>query len=243
LLAEILAAHGGTERWESLHGLEAQLSAWGLLFRAKRRPPLNHQRVRVSTREPRVWFDDYPKPGLMGELRGLEAVRIRNAAGAIVVQRSEPRAFFRSLRRQLSWDDLDLLYFAGYAIWNPLTAPFLFLRPGCALEALEPVRTTIGMWRRLRVQFPPDVPTHCPQQVFYFDGQGRLVRLDYTAEVVGRWARAAHTCDDHRWFEGLLIPTRRRVTPRALGRALSGPTLVGITVHDVRGIPAAALQG
>ena len=129
LLAEVLAAHGGTQRWQSLQRLEAQVSAWGLLFRAKRRPLLNHQRLRVSTREPLVWFDDYPKPGLTGELQGVAAVRIRDAAGAIVEQRSEPRAYFRSLRRQLSWDDLDFLYFAGYAIWNYLTAPFLLLRP------------------------------------------------------------------------------------------------------------------
>jgi hypothetical protein len=199
--------------------------------------------MRVSTREPRVWFDDYPRPGLTGELHGTAAVRIRDAAGAVVAQRSEPRASFRSLRRQLAWDDLDFLYFAGYAIWNYLTAPFLFLRPGCALEALEPVRTTAGVWRRLRVRFPPDLPTHCPQQVFYFDANGRLVRLDYTAEVVGRWARAAHACEEHRWFDGLLFPTRRRVTPRAFGRVLPAPTLVGITVHDIRALRQGAAQG
>jgi len=93
LLAEALAAHGGTKRWQSLQRLEAQVSAWGLLFRAKRRPLLNHQCVRVSTRESLVWFDDYPKPGLTGELQGVAAVRIRDAAGAIVEQRSEPRAY------------------------------------------------------------------------------------------------------------------------------------------------------
>lgn len=242
LLAEIMIAHGGAQYWQSLSALRAQVSAWGLIFRMKHRPVLNHQQVRLLTHEPHLWLDDYPEPGLVGELDG-GTIRIRDAAGAIVRQRSEPRAAFRGLDRQLAWDDLDFLYFAGYAFWNYFTAPFLLLRPGCEIEGLKPLRTGEGVSQRLRVRFPPEVPTHCREQVFHFDAQARLVRLDYTAEVVGRWARAAHTCGDHRWFDGLLIPTRRRVTPRAFGRALSGPTLVGIAVHDCHAIPADGLPG
>lgn len=196
------------------------------------------QQVRISTREPQVWFDDYPGPGLSGEFQGDVAVRIRDGTGAILAQRAEPRAAFRGLRRQLWWDDLDFLYFAGYAIWNYLTAPFLYAHPGCAIDAMAPQGAAGTAWRCLRVRFPPDVPTHCVEQIVHVDEQGRLMRLDYTAEVVGPWARAANVCDDHRWFGGLLFPTRRRVTPRAFGRVLPRPTLVEIAVHEVRGLPA-----
>jgi len=84
------------------------------------------------------------------------------------------------------------------------------------------------------VRFPADFPTHCPEQVFYVDGDGRLRRHDYTAEVIGPYARAAHYSEDHRWVDGLLFPHRRRVYPRRRdGRALGFPTLIWIDIDGV----------
>jgi hypothetical protein len=83
--------------------------------------------------------------------------------------------------------------------------------------------------------FPDTIPTHCKQQVFYFDAQYLLRRLDYTAEVVGGWAHAAHLCEEYRTFGGIKAPTKRRVLPLLLGsKPLPGPTLVAIEVHDLR---------
>jgi hypothetical protein len=109
--------------------------------------------------------------------------------------------------RALWWDHLDLLYFAGYALWNYLCAPFLFAKPGFVAEEIEPWDEQNEQWRRLRVTFPLTVPTRCREQVFYFDARTLLRRVDYTAEVVGSWARAAHYCFDHKTFAGLLVPT------------------------------------
>lgn len=82
--------------------------------------------------------------------------------------------------------------------------------------------------------FPFTVPTHCREQVFYFDARTLLRRVDYTAEVVGSWARAAHYCFDHKTFAGLLAPTWRNVVSRRTdGRARAGPTLVWIAMKDV----------
>jgi hypothetical protein len=83
--------------------------------------------------------------------------------------------------------------------------------------------------RRLRVEFPDRIPTHCRVQTFYFNEEAILTRLDYTAEVMlGRFGRAQHRCYDHTWIDGLLIPTRRRVTPRGL----PVPTLISIDIDE-----------
>jgi hypothetical protein len=66
------------------------------------------------------------------------------------------------------------------------------------------------------------------------DGEGRLRRHDYTAEVIGSYARAAHYSEDHRWVDGLLVPHRRRVYPRRRdGRPLGFPTLIWIDIDAV----------
>jgi hypothetical protein len=43
--------------------------------------------------------------------------------------------------------------------------------------------------------FPPSVPTHSREQVFYFNQAGLLQRLDYTPSISGREAAPSSTID------------------------------------------------
>lgn len=240
LIQDIIRAHGGADLWGRLGAVEAVISAHGFLFTAKRRPALERVRMRAWTREPRFAFFDYPQPGQTAELVGTREVRITDAGGTVVARRLDPRAAFHGLRRQFWWDDLDFVYFAGYATWNYLTTPFLFLREGFAFRALDQAPGDPPGTTRLHATFPGDVPTHSREQVFHFDAQRLLRRIDYTAEIVGSWARAAHFCEEYRTFDGIRAPTRRRVLPLLVGdRPLPGPTLVAIEVHDLRGVNTA----
>lgn len=233
---EIIETHGGSRCWNSLKALDAVISARGFLFTAKHRPILNRVRVRAYAHEPRFAFYDFPVSGQTAELIGNDEARITDAEGGIA-SRARPREAFRGLRRQLYWDSLDFIYFGGYATWNYLTTPFLFLREGFQFKMLDPIP---GSHLRLKATFPEDIPTHCREQVFYFDERLRLTRLDYTAEVVGRWAHAAHLCEGYRAFGNIKAPTRRRVFPLLVGnRPLPGPTLVAIDIHDIQAVAGA----
>ena len=235
IVKEVIQTHGGADRWNSLEALEADISARGFLFTTKRRPVLNHVRVRASTREARFAFLDFPHPGQTSELIGDEEVHIVDSDGKLAARRVQPRSAFRGLRRQFYWDHLDFIYFGGYATWNYLVTPFLFLRDGFKFESIDPLIGMSASWSCLRVTFPADVPTHCRRQVFYFDEYRHLRRIDYTAEVVGGWAHAAHLCDEYRDFGDFKAPTKRRVQPLFFGnKPLPGPTLVALEVHDIR---------
>jgi len=239
IVHESVEAHGGLDYWNSLEALDVEISAGGFLFTAKRRPVLRHVHMRASAREPRFWFFDFPKPGQTAELIGNTEVRILDSEGKIIAQRKNPRAAFRGLRHWFFWDDLDFIYFGGYATWNYLTAPFLLLRKGFAFKTLEPLPGALTPLVRLEVTFPEDLPTHSRKQTFYFDAQRLLRRLDYTAEVVGRWAHAAHLCEEYRNFGRIKAPTKRRALPLLFGNhPLSRPKLVGIEVHQMQPIPA-----
>lgn len=239
IVHEAIEAHGGMDYWNSLEALNVEISADGFLFTAKRRPVLRRVRMRAATGEPRFTFFDFPKPGQTAELIGTGEVRILDSEGNIVARRENPREAFRGLRRQFAWDDLDFIYFGGYATWNYLVTPFLLERKGFIVEALEPLHGALSQLTRLQVTFPDDIPTHSRRQIFYFDEQRLLRRLDYTAEVVGGWAHAAHLCHEYRTFDRLKAPTRRRVLPLLFGnRPLPGPTLVELEVHDIRPVPA-----
>ncbi len=212
MLDRILDAHGGLTYWRTLSAIEIDMSARGFLFTAKGVPVQRHARMVLSTREPHVVIHDYPNQGQQAVFDGSD----------------EPRAAFPKWR----WDAEDFAYFSSYAMWNYLNLPFLLLHPGVEVSPQPPRPDGLT---RLRVTFPPDIPTHSREQELTFDADGRLLRHDYTAEVVGGWAKAAHLCSDYRKFGGLWMPTRRRVYPRGPGgRPLKAPTLVAVDIHDAR---------
>ncbi len=233
LLERAIEAHGGAERFDSVREIAVDMRCGGAAFAMRfKRGALANIQGRVSTNEPRTILSPYPRDGQRGIFEH-GRVRIETEGGETIAERERPRECFNKLRRKLWWDDLDLAYFAGYALWNYATTPFLFRRPGFDLQEIEPWYERGERWRRLRVRFPADVPTHSPEQDFYFDESFRLRRLDYTAEVFGSWAKAAHYCHDHREFSGLVMPTRRRVVPRRRNnKPAPGPTLVSIAIDE-----------
>jgi hypothetical protein len=132
------------------------------------------------------------------------------------------------------WDDLDLLYFAGYACWNYFNTPFLFVQENFIFKELTPWREGSDTWRRMLVEFPDNIPTHNKFQTFYLDESSLIVRLDYNPDVFTSWARAAHYCYDYRNFFGIWIPVKRLVFPRKGNESRAkGPTLVSITLHEL----------
>ncbi|CAB1075321.1 hypothetical protein JY97_04155 [Alkalispirochaeta odontotermitis] len=233
-IEKICEAHGGIDRWRKLEAVEAVISVGGFLFKAKRRPALSRVRVRAAIRKPEFTFYDYPGPGRNSVFMGNEEVRITDAGHQVLVSRQQPRVAIRRLRRQLYWDALDFTYFGGYATWNYLVTPFLFSGDGFKIDMLEPQSTDPDYPVKLQVDFPPDFPSHCRRQIFYFDRDYLLRRLDYTAEVVSRWARAAHTCKNYREFDGIKFPTKRRVRPLLIGqKLLARPVIVAIDIHEM----------
>jgi hypothetical protein len=234
LLRLAIDAHGGEARWSAVRALDLRYRAGGLALATKMRGRgLMPFDIRVEAREPRVTFRSYPRQGQRGVLDG-RSVRIETDAGELVAARDEPAREFRRPRRLVRWDDLDFLYFGAYAMWGYATAPFHLARPGVELEELPPWREDGEEWRRLRVRYPPELPVHSREQVFHYDERGLVRRNDYTAEAFGRFAHAAHYSYDHREFDGLVFPTRRRVRPRRPnGKPLRAVTLIAIELDSV----------
>lgn len=190
----------------------------------------------MSNRPGRSWI----RSRVTGTAESSRAGRceIESHDGAVISSRAHPRAAFfgrSGLRRNIRWDPLDSVYFAGYAMWNYLTTPYLLTREGVAVEEGAPWQQEGETWRRLIVSFPPDIDTHSPRQTFYVDASGLLRRHDYVPEVVGHWARAAHYCADPVDVDGFVFPTCRWVHPIGPGnRSLPFPTLVSILLTDIR---------
>jgi hypothetical protein len=232
LVEEVIAAHGGLELWESASEFSVRISSGGFAFASKLQgSAVRDVDARVCTHGQRVILTPYPRPGQRGVLERDGSVRIETDSGELIEVRDHARDAFRTLRHQLWWDRLDILYFATYAIWTYVSTPFLFTREDYQVRELDPWEEDGKRFRRLAVKFPKDVHTHSREQVFYIDEDGLICRHDYTAEPIGGWAKAAHYCFDHQSFDGLVLPTRRRVYPRKRdNQRRSWPLLVWIEV-------------
>lgn len=231
LLDFALASHGGLDRWRAIRTVTATLTSGGALFDLKGYGGgLGAVAATADSTIPRLTFTPFA-----GAARGvfeLDRVAVTMADGG-ERWRENPRAAFADVGLETPWDDLHLLYFTGYAMWNYLCTPFLLTWPGFEVAEIEPWNEGAETWRRLRVHFPHDVPTHSAEQVLYFDDEGLLRRLDYTAEVVSA-IPVAHYCYDHQDFSGLVVPTRRRVLRRRDdGTAAPEPVFVEIDIAQV----------
>jgi hypothetical protein len=81
-------------------------------------------------------------------------------------------------------------------------------------EEIEPWTEDGQTWRVLRVTYPADwIATHNPTELYYFDSNFMQRRTDYQPEVNG-FDPAAHYQVTEKTFDGIVVPTQRRVLHR-----------------------------
>jgi hypothetical protein len=234
LLHDVLEAHGGSKRWSKVSKVRAHVESGGMLMRLKGKSrQFRRFDVEADTARQRLTITPYPSEGQRGVFDS-GTVRIETDEGESLGERDNARdAFFGAtgMARQLRWSDRDALYFAGYANWNYLNAPFSFEWPGVETREGEPIPTEDGEGelRCLEVTYPEGFHTHCAEQTYYFDERGLLVRHDYHPEVVATFAHACHmsakpqTVGKH---GGIVFETERRIFPKGPNGPLPRPQIV-----------------
>lgn len=234
LLDEVLAAHGGLDRWKKIEKIEADASIYGAMWIRKGHGDALRG-VHITAKPRGQWISYSPFKGAgRRSVHTPSRTAIENSKGEVLQARDNPRAAFDGHTVESKWDDLHLAYFSGYAMWNYLTVPFTFAMPGFQVQEIETWKEGKETWRRLKVCFPEDIATHCPEQVFYINPHGLIARMDYAATVTGG-VPTAHYLLDHRNFDGVVLPTRRRALRRNTdGSAVPEPVFVAIDFDDIR---------
>jgi hypothetical protein len=230
----VIDAHGGIARWNKVKTIDGDMSITGGLWARKGWPDVLKD-VHVTAAAGNQWISYRPfiGEGMRSSCTPDHSV-IETLDGKPVKDRKNPRAAFDGHTVETPWDDLNLAYFSGYAMWNYLTAPFIFALPGFQTEEIEPWDEKGERRRRLRVVFPDHIATQCPEQIFHINCDGLICRMDYSAPVAGG-APTAHYLDDHKDFSGIKVATKRRALRRKSdGTANPDPVFVAIDIADIR---------
>jgi hypothetical protein len=244
LLETVIEAHGGLQRWRELDAISARLVQGGALWTMKEQQGvLDDVFIRAALHQ--QWASHHPF-GAVDRRSAFtpERVAIETTSGEVVEALQRPRASFAGHMLETPWTRVQLAYFVGTAMWTYLTKPFTFALPGFDTTELDPWHESGEEWRRLRVVWPshpvqaadrrvPGLATHSSEQTLYVGPDGLFRRHDYHLDIAGG-GRYAHYISDYTKVAGIMVPTRRRVLPRASdGQSLAEPLIISIELSEI----------
>jgi hypothetical protein len=184
LLALAVKAHGGLDRWNEVEAIRIAASITGAIWCVKGKADfLKDVTLTAETRKERVVLElrDKGKRAFFEPNR----IAIETMTGTLVEARDNPEESFKGQARDTPWDDIDVTYFAGEALWTYLNTPFLYTHEGFSSEEISSIRIDGETWRRLKVVFPDNVKSHSREQISCFGPDGLLRRHDYTVDILG----------------------------------------------------------
>jgi len=235
LLKKAIDAHGGLERWSKLKTGTAIIKNGGILWGMKHQQEYAEQptKIKVDLHRQKTSLQPFLKPNQKMSMEP-DRVTIETLDGKVLEERKNPRESFKGHVLETPWDQLQLVYFTGYAMWSYLTAPFLLSTPGFEVQESEPWNEKGETWRGLKVRFPKNLAIHAVEQIYYFDSTGLLRRHDYDVDIA-KGARGAHYMSDLKAVNGVVVPHQHRIyIPGPDNRPMPEPLVVSVDLSDVR---------
>ncbi|PJZ43493.1 hypothetical protein CH370_03480 [Leptospira kmetyi] len=230
LLEKSIARYGGWDLWNRMDSVEFFFAFLGgplpILKGLHETFPMPGI-VRVFPKKGIAEFLDYPVPG--------KRIIFNNGkVGIFNMDRTEVdfdlpnyRETFRGFKKYRRWNPLDTSYFFGYAITQYLSVPFTLEEFGVREFELADGGFQVD------AEFPQNLHTHCKRQSYRFDREGLLVRNDYTADIVGPWAKGAHFTTDFQTIDGFPVATKRNVFVR-LGKVVTPIPVLSAELKPLR---------
>jgi hypothetical protein len=199
-----IEAHGGLERWNRFSTISAHLIQGGVFWGAKGKAGvLGDVTVKVDLRNEKVSHWPFGSPDRRSRFEP-QRVAVENANGEVLEELVQPRSSFKGHTFETPWNDLQLAYFVGCAMWTYLSTPFFLARPGIESEEIEPWQEDGNTWRRMRVRFP-------------------------SGDIA-----AAHYVSDIKKFSGIVFPTKHRIFGlKPDGHAAPEPLVVSIDIDQL----------
>ncbi len=233
LLAQIIEAHGGIDRWNGYEKVEATIVSGGGFFPLKGLvQDAEPRRMSAWLHEERASVSPYGATG-QRTMFTPDRIAIEKLDGTIVAERRDPRDSVAGHQMSTAWDALHRAYFNGEALWTYLTTPFLLAMEGVVVEEISPWNEGAETWRVLRAHFPGSIETHSLVQDFFFDENLMLRRHDYSVNIAGGFA-ASQLTSSYAVANGIHLPTKRRAYTRGpYRRPILDMLMVSIDIDDV----------
>jgi len=232
LLKKAVDAHGGLQRWNQIRTVVVPASITGAIWFVKSQGDyLKNVVMHVDTRRERMLtlFPGQDKRFIFEP----ERLVMEKTNGTVIRTRDDPERSFEGQERETPWDDLQVAYFQGEALWTYLNTPFLYTQHGFETEEIASIEVQGETWRRLQVTFPDYIKSHTHKQISCFGPDGLLRRHDYTVDILGG-ATGLNYASEYREVGGIIFPTKRRIYAyEGDYQLVPEPLLVKIDIGDI----------
>jgi hypothetical protein len=208
-LALAVKAHGGLDRWKKVNSVRVAAAITGAIWFVKGKgDALKDVVMTIDTKKERLVMDfvGQDKRSIFEPSR----IVMEKMDGTLIDGRDDPEKSFEGHQTSTPWDDIQVAYFSGEALWTYLNSPFLYTQEGFVTEELSSIQAQGETWRRLKVTFPDTVKSHTRDQISCFGPDGLLRRHDYTVDILGG-ATGLNYASDYRDVHGIIVPTKRRI--------------------------------
>lgn len=213
LVNSIIDAYGGLERYQNLETISFKFDFTGAVLGMKHRAQHLVPTATTFVQEQKTIYRG------LGSNSDEEWVftptkvwKQRSSDGSVIESRESPRAAFEGHTLETPWDDLQFLYFCGYAMYQYFHWPYLLSREDVQTKELASHKESNQTWRVLEVSYPDQavLATHTKVQKYYVDEKFILRRHDYAPDVLAG-ARAAHYVFDSTTVGDMMFPTLRHI--------------------------------
>jgi hypothetical protein len=209
LLQKAVDAHGGLKRWNEISSVTFAASLTGAIWFVKSQGDYLKDVVMTVNTKKEWMTTDFPGQ----DKRFLftpERLVMEKRDGTLIQARDNPEKAFEGQTRDTPWDDLQVAYFQGEALWTYLNTPFLYTQDGFQTEEIGSIQVNGETWRRLKVTFPDHIKSHTREQISCFGPDGLIRRHDYTVDILGG-ATGLNYATDYKDVGGIIFPTKRRI--------------------------------
>ena len=117
LLDLAVKAHGGLDRWNKVNAIKVAAPITGAIWFVKGKGDvLKNVVLTAQTRNERVLVD-FPAQDKRAVFEPNQIV-IEKVDGTLIKARDNPEKSFEGQQRETPWDDIQVVYFVGEALWT-----------------------------------------------------------------------------------------------------------------------------
>lgn len=253
LVSHVLRAHGGRDHWQRKKSFSAHVSLSGtllpppdgrppagapyvavggyqLLTAPRNRPTVRELVIEGDTKLPRVKIfgsSDVTRYGVYTPGR----VEFRTMSHQLLEALDDPIEALAARPPGRPLRQLERVFLFGGILWSAITAPFLLDSPEVSVKE-EPISDNSKTGRVLTAEFPGTIDPLTPRRILHVAEDGLIGRHEYELRYLYPSA-LADTASAHIAFDGIVVPTLRRVRPLKADSDRS-PALLDIEIFDIR---------
>jgi len=155
----------------------------------------------------------------------------RDMSGALISAQDAPVAALAQHGERQPFETLDRMFLVGALIWGAVIGPFVLALGGETRE--EPRANDRNQYRRMWMELPETLDPITAERWLSIDNRGLIHQIEHRF-LPYHQGQIVESLSNYESFDGIRIPTLRRMQARRADGTLDQTPLIDIEIFDVQ---------